>query len=206
MVSFSPCVYPVIPITAGFIAGANTQGTKLMGFFISLIYVLGLSVTYCALAMIAALSGKVFGQMQNHPAVFFIVGGVLIFFALTLFDIIQLPVLGVQAQNRMRPKNIWMVLLLGMASGLVIGPCTAPILGGLLLYVASKQNILYGASLLFVFSYGVGTSLILVGTFSGILSNLPKSGPWLVRVKQFCGLVLLIIGIYFIIQAWRLML
>lgn len=206
LVSFSPCVYPVIPLTAGFIGGVNTHGTKLMGFLISLVYVLGLAITYCALAVFASLSGKVFGQMQNHPLIFLIVGNILIFFALAMFDVVPLPNLGLNFQNKIRLKSIWAVLLFGMASGLVIGPCTAPILGALLLYVASKQNILYGTSLLFVFSYGVGASLILVGTFSGILSNLPKSGPWLLRVKQFCGVVLLIAGEYFLIQAGRLML
>ena len=206
LVSFSPCVYPVMPLTAGFIGGLNTKGTRLMGFLISLVYVLGLAITYCVLAIFASLSGKVFGQFQNHPAIFLIVGNILIFFALAMLDVVPLPTLGLNFQNKIRPKNIWMVLLFGMACGLVVGPCTAPILGALLVYVASKQNILYGASLLFVFSYGVGASLILIGTFSGLLSRLPKSGPWLIRVKQFCGIILLIAGEYFLIQAGRLML
>ena len=204
LVSFSPCVYPIIPITAGFITGINTQGTKLMGFIISLVYVLGLSVTYSMLAIFAALSGKIFGQIQNNPVVFFIIGNILIFFTLTFFDVISLPSLGVNIQNKVRPKNLWMVFLFGMASGLIVGPCTAPILGTLLLYVATKQNLVYAASLLFVFSYGVGSSLILVGTFSGILSHLPKSGPWLVRIKQICGVILLIAGEYYLIQSGRL--
>jgi len=98
------------------------------------------------------------------------------------------------------------VVLFGMASGFVIGPCTAPILGTLLLYVASKQNILHGVSLMFVFSYGVGASLILVGTFSGLVSNIPKSGVWLLRIKQFCGLILLIAAQFFLVKAGQLLL
>lgn len=205
LVSFSPCVYPVMPITASIIAGVNTTGTKLRGFIASLIYVLGLAITYSALAIIASLTGKVFGQFQNHPVVFLVVGNILILFSFVLFDVIPMPAIGINFQNKFKVRNLWSVVLLGMVSGLIVGPCTAPILGTLLLYVGSRQNLLYGASLLFVFSYGVGASLILVGTFSGILSNLPKSGWWLVMIKRLCGLFLLIAGEYFIIRAGRLM-
>ncbi|MCK5579929.1 MAG: sulfite exporter TauE/SafE family protein [Candidatus Omnitrophica bacterium] len=205
LVSFTPCVYPVIPIMASFIAGVNIKGTKLMGFFISLIYVFGLAITYSSLAIFASLTGKIFGQIQNNPFIFLVVANVVIFFAFVMFDVINLPSIGVNVQHKIRPKNIWTILLLGMASGLVIGSCTAPVLGTLLLYVGSRQNVLHGASLLFVFSYGVGASLILVGTFSGILSNLPKSGPWLMWIKKFCGLVLLGFGEYFLIKAGMLM-
>jgi len=205
LVSFTPCVYPVMPLTASFIAGINTKGTKLMGFVISLIYVFGLALTYCALAVFAALTGKMFGQIQNSPIIFIVVSNVLIFFSLVMFDVISIPNFGLNIHNKIKTKNIWTVILFGMASGLVVGACTAPILGTLLLYISSKQNILHGVSLMFVFSYGVGASLILVGTFSGILGNLPKSGVWLKRVKQFCGLVLIIAAEYFLVQAGKLL-
>ena len=123
-----------------------------------------------------------------------------------MFDVIPVANFGVNVQNKIKIKNIWTVVLFGMASGLAVGACTAPILGALLVYVASKQNIFHAASLMFVFSYGVGASLILVGTFSGILGNLPKSGAWLIRVKQFCGLVMIIAAEYFLIKAGMLLL
>ena len=205
LVSFTPCVYPVMPITASFIAGFNTKGTKLMGFLISLVYVLGLALTYFALAVFAALTGKIFGQVQNSPVVLIVVANILLFFALAMSDLLPLPAFGARVHDKIVRKNLWTVVLFGAASGLVVGPCTAPILGTLLLYVASKQNIMHGTSLMFVFSYGVGASLILVGTFSGILGNLPRSGYWLVRVKQFCGLVLIIAAEYFLIKAGKLL-
>lgn len=206
LVSFTPCVYPVIPLTAGFIAGVNTKGTKVMGLVISLIYVFGLALTYCALAVFAALTGKVFGQAQNHPVVFIVVANILIFFALVMSDLVPLPTFGARVHDKIVHKNPWTVLLFGMASGLVVGPCTAPVLGTLLLYVASKQNIMHGVSLMFVFAYGVGASLILVGTFSGLLAVLPRSGKWLVRVKQFCGFVLIAAAEYFLVKAGMLLL
>ncbi len=206
VVSFTPCVYPVIPLTASFIAGINTKGTKLMGFIISLIYVFGLALTYCAVAVFAALTGKMFGQIQNSPIIFIVVANVLIFFSLVMFDVIAIPNFGLNVHNKIKTKNIWTVILFGMASGLVVGSCTAPILGTLLLYISSKHNILHGVSLMFVFSYGVGASLILVGTFSGILGNLPKSGRWLVGIKYVCGFILMIAAEYFLIKAGMLML
>lgn len=204
-VSFTPCVYPLMPITASFIGGINTQGTRWMGLIISVVYVLGMALTYCVFGVLAALTGKIFGQLQNHPIVPLIVGNVLIFLALVMFDVIPFPVLGLN-QQKPKPKNLWAVLLVGAMAGLAVGPCTAPVLGTLLTFVASKQNLLYGITLLFVFSYGVGASLILVGTFSGLLSRLPKSGWWLVRIKQACGVILLVAAEFYLIEAGKLLL
>src|SRR3989338_3035100 len=120
LVSFSPCVYPIMPVTASFIAGVNTRGTKMMGFIISLVYVLGLAVTYSAMAIFAALSGKVFGQFQNNPIILLIAANALIFFAIAMFDVIALPAIGVNVQNKIRPRNLWGVFLFGVASGLIV--------------------------------------------------------------------------------------
>lgn len=201
LVSFTPCVYPVMPITASIIGGINTKGSKFTGFVLSLAYVFGIALTYSGLAVFASLSGKIFGQIQQNPVFYVVIANFLIIFALVMLDIIPLPNIGLNVQHKIKPRNIWSVVIIGMTAGLIIGPCTAPILGSLLLYVASKQNIFHGVSLLFVFSYGVGTSLILVGTFSGMLANLPKSGPWLLWVKKICGLILIIAGEYFLIKA-----
>jgi cytochrome c-type biogenesis protein len=204
LVSFTPCVYPLMPITASFIAGMNTQGSRLKGLVISLVYVLGIAISYSLLAVVATLLGKVFGKFQNHPMTFLVVGNVLLFFALTMLDVISLPSFGMNSQGRLRPKNLWMVLAFGISSGFLVGPCTAPVLGTLLLYVAKKQNLLHAVSLVFIFAYGVGASLILIGTFSGLLGSLPKSGHWLKRVKQFCALILLIAAEYLFIKAGSL--
>ena len=205
MVSFTPCIYPVIPLTAGFIGSMNTQGTKLKGFLLSVIYVFGLALTYCVLAVFASLSGKIFGQFQNNPYIFLFVANVLIFFALVMLDIIPFSFFGLDWQNQIKGRSLVSVLFLGMISGLVVGSCTAPVLGTLLLYVASQQNIIHGVSLVFVFSYGLGTSLILLGTFSGLLSHLPRSGAWLLRIKQCYGLILLVAAEGFLMKAGRLM-
>jgi cytochrome c-type biogenesis protein len=202
LVSFTPCVYPVMPLTAGFIAGANVSGRRRTGFVLSLIYVLGMAISYCALAVFAVATGKIFGQIQNTPLFYGTIGALLVLFGLVMLDVVRLPYIGLQFKQN-RPKDVGAVLLFGMTSGLIVGPCTAPVLATLLTYIASKQNLFYGISLLFVFSYGVGASLILVGTFSGLLTMLPKSGQWLQRIKQVSGGILIAAGLYFFYKIWE---
>jgi thiol:disulfide interchange protein DsbD len=209
LVSLTPCVYPLMPVTAGIIGSLNGHGRRSLGFVISLVYVLGLAVTYSILAVVASLTGEALGQLQtqlqNRPPVFLLSGGALTVFGLALFDVIPIPSLGTDLQGKIRLRNLWTVFLLGMAGGLIVGPCSTPVLGSLLILVASKKNVLYGASLLFVYAYGVGASLILVGTFSGFLSRLPKSGRWMAAVKMGAGMVVFIAGVVLLIKAARLM-
>ena len=197
VVSFTPCVYPVMPLTASYIAGANTAGTRRKAFIISLVYVLGMALVYMGLAMLASLTGKIFGQFQNTPVFYFLTAILLVFFALMMMDIIIFPSFSGQGVRHAKPDNLWAVLLFGMTSGLVVGPCTAPVLGSLLVFIASKQNLLWGSLLMFAFAYGVGFSLILVGTFSGLINRLPRSGKWLLHIKTISGIILFIIAGYF---------
>lgn len=205
LMSFTPCLYPVMPITAAVIAGANTKGTKNAGFILSCVYVLGLAVSYSILGAAAVLTGRFFGFFQATPYAAFTVAVVLIFFSFVMADIIRIPALRFVSQEKIRPRNILGVLLMGAVSGLVVGPCTAPVLGTLLLYVGSKQNLVHAISLLFVFSYGVGFSLILVGTFSGFLARLPRSGAWLEHIKKFCAAGLFLAGLFFLGKAITLL-
>ena len=203
--SFSPCVYPLVPITLGFI-GVKAGSSRLRGLILSLVYVLGLAITYSILGLIASLTGRLFGQISAHPISYFIIGNACIIAGLSFFDIINISFKGLRLQNKIKMKgDFFSVFLLGLASGLIAGPCTAPALGTILLYVATKQNIFYGASLLFVFAYGMGFLLILVGTFSAVFVNLSRSGIWLERLKKLSGFILLGIGEYFLIKAGSLM-
>ena len=198
VVSLTPCVYPLIPVTTAAIAGANVSGTRLGAFFLSLLYVFGLALAYAGLAVFAATTGKVFGTAQNTPLFSFIIAGIFLFFGLAMIDMIRLPVFRIFASGK--PTKPWMVLLMGVASGFAVGPCTAPALGSLLVYVASKQNLVYGASLLFVFACGVGGTLILAGTFGGMIASWPRAGAWMVWIKRLAGLVLFVFAGYYI---WR---
>ena len=204
LVSFTPCVYPVIPITIAFI-GARGGGSRGQGFLLSLIYVLGMAVTYTALGGVAALSGKLFGQLQTNPWTYFVMANVCLLMGLSMLDVFMLPFRTPQFITRIQPrtqsKGFVSSFLIGAASGLVMGPCTAPVLAVLLGYVATRQEMLYAMSLLFVFSFGMGTLLIILGTFAGLLANLPKSGPWMIKIGRLFGWLMIAAGEYFLIQA-----
>ena len=203
MVSFTPCVYPVIPITVAYIGGHGRSRGH--GFALSLVYVLGTAVTYTVLGGLAALTGSFFGAIQSSPWTAFIIANICIVLGLSMlgvFDFPNLPYL-----NRLQPsaKGGGYVggFLMGMVSGLILGPCTAPVLGVILGYVATKQNIALGVSLLFVFALGMGTMLIVLGAFTGLLKNLPKAGPWMVWVQKAFGAVFIAMGEYFLFTAGR---
>lgn len=205
LVSFSPCVYPLVPVILGFI-GVQAGASRLRGLALSLVYVSGLAVTYSILGLIASLTGKLFGQVAAHPVSYFTIGNVCIIAGLSFFDVIKISFTKFRLANKVTSRGGYVSsFLLGAASGLVAGPCTAPALAAILIYVAGKQNVIYGTSLLFVFAYGMGFLLILVGTFSSIFLSLPKSEKWFIGVKKLCGFILLAIGEYFLIQAGRLM-
>jgi thiol:disulfide interchange protein DsbD len=204
LVSFTPCVYPLIPITAGFI-GAHGSATRRRAFLLSLIYVLGMAATYTALGAVAALSGKLFGQIQSSPWTYFFIGNLCLLMGLSMLDVFSLslrtPAFVTRSRKREGGAGLTGSFLVGAASGLVMGPCTAPALSVLLGYAATRQNVPYAASLLFVFSIGMGTLLILIGTFAGLLAGLPQSGRWMTRVIRVFGWVLIGAGEYFLIHA-----
>jgi len=129
LVSFTPCVYPLLPITVATIAGANTQKTRVAGFLLSLVYTLGLAITYSILAIIAGLTGIVFGVIQNSPWVSVAIANFFLLFALIMLDVIPFPTFGLGGGKGVS-KGVLSVLLMGIASGLIVGPCTAPVLGG----------------------------------------------------------------------------
>ncbi|HQP92272.1 MAG TPA: cytochrome c biogenesis protein CcdA [Candidatus Omnitrophota bacterium] len=202
LVSFSPCVYPLLPITIGYI-GASQQKDRFHSFLMSLIYVLGMAITYSILGVFASLTGKIFGQISSSPISFFIIGNICIILGLSMLGVFELHMPNFFL-NKMKPhKSKWSVFLLGATSGLIVGPCTAPVLGATLVYVATKQNLFYGILLLFSFAYGMGTLLILAGTFSGVLVNMPKSGKWMYTIEKFGGVLLILAGEYFLINMGR---
>lgn len=207
LVGFTPCTYPLIPITIGFI-GAQRSSSRLQGFVLSLCYVCGLAVTYSIMGALAALSGKLFGQMQTTPWTYFIMANLCIFMGLAMMDVfnISLPVPQKLARltDGRKKKGFLGSFLIGATSGIIIGPCTAPVLGVLLGYVALRTNLILGISLLFVFAFGMGTLLIIAGTFAGIIAALPRSGTWMTRINYIFGWIMIGAGEYFLYYAGTL--
>jgi cytochrome c-type biogenesis protein len=204
--SFTPCVYPLIPITVGFI-GAKGSPTRIRGFYLSLMYVIGLALVYSCLGAFAALTGKFFGHIQSNPWVHFLVANICIVFGLAMLDVITIQFTWdpLHSAFRMERRGGITSLAMGGASALIAAPCTAPVLGILLTFVGTKQNIPLGITMLFAYAFGMGFLLILIGTFTGLLTSLPRSGEWMVRIKKVFGVMMIAIGEYFLIKAGQLM-
>lgn len=205
-ISFTPCVYPLIPIIIGYIVGKQEKG-RIKIFLLSLFYVIGVAITYAGLGIFASLSGRLFGQMQTNPIVYIVVANIIILFGLSMLDVFVLPIPSFLLGSKIKGTRggILGALVMGMTSGFVVAPCTAAVLGVLLSYVSTRQNLFFGGSLLFIFALGMGTILILIGTFTGMLISLPKPGAWTVKIQKIFGWAMILLGQYFLIQAGRFM-
>ncbi len=202
--SFTPCVYPIIPILVG-VVGEESGGSRLRGFWLSVAFVHGMALTYSLLGLTAALTGRIFGQLTAHPVAYLIVGNIILVFALSMFGLFEIRLFGKWGQAKPgEKKDLGVVFFMGATSGLVAAPCTVPVLGTLLAFVAQSRNLIFGFFLLFTFAMGLGFLLILLGTFTGLVTSFPKSGPWLVRIKQAFAVFLVIVAEFFFIQAGRL--
>jgi thiol:disulfide interchange protein DsbD len=201
LTSFTPCVYPMIPVTVTYIGGA-AGGDRRRAVGLSLTYVLGLAFVYAALGVAAALVGKIFGEFTRTPWVFGIVGVIVAVLGLSMLDVIPLPPLlgGVQSAGSRRGGYLG-ALLIGTAAGFVAAPCTAPVLGLLLAYVGNTRDVVWGGTLLLVFALGLSLLLMLLGIFSGLLSSLPRAGAWMNVIKKGFGVAMLLIAAWFLFQA-----
>ena len=201
MVSFTPCVYPLIPVSVSYISAKSDSRFK--GFILSLIYVSGIAFTYSILGLIASLTGKFFGSISSHPLTYLVVGAIIAIFGFSMLDLFNIPFTTKVSPPTLKKRNYFSIFLLGITSGLIVSPCLTPALGAILAYLATRKNIVYGMSLLAVFAYGMGLVLVLSGAFAGILANLPKSGKWMVYIKRAAGILLVFMGIYFIYTGIR---
>lgn len=203
LTSFTPCVYPMIPVTVTYIGGA-ASGSRRRAVVLSLIYVGGMAMIYALLGVVAAMLGKTFGQYTRNPWIYAGVGLVIVGFGVAMLDLFTIPVprfLGrVQAEGARRGGYLG-ALMMGSAAGFVAAPCAAPVLGLLLFYVANSRNVVWGGTLLLIFGAGLGFLLMLLGIFSGLLTSLPRAGVWTVRVKKAFGIAMVAIGGFFLFLA-----
>jgi cytochrome c-type biogenesis protein len=202
--SLTPCIYPLIPITIG-ILGSKDSESKLKGFALTLSYVFGIATTYALLGLVAALTGSLFGSISSNPYVLMGVGTVIMLLALNMLDAfpINLNFLNSFMGSGKRKPSLIANFAYGLTFGLVASPCTAPPLAVILAWVGSTHNLLLGPLFLFVFALGMGSILILIGTFSTFITRLPRSGDWMVRVKKAMGYLMVIMAGYFIFQSGR---
>ena len=203
--SLLPCIYPVIPLTLSVI-GAAGAGSKLRGFLVSLTYVIGITVTYTTLAIILILGGKLSGTViasSVWPKL--LVGVVFILLALWMLDVFTLKLPGsslARVQSKLAKGTILGVFAAGLIAGLLVSSCTGPILATVLVATAGKkQSLALSIATVVAYSFGTGTLFIVLGTFYGALSKLPKPGPWMEKLKVVAALVIIVLGCGFLFSA-----
>lgn len=201
--SLSPCVYPMIPITAGILGGTgSTRRSRGRTAMLTGVYVLGLALVYSALGLLAGLTGTLFGTVSSNPWAYFVMGNLLLVFGLALLDVftVNAPARLASWAGRIAGNSVGGVFALGATSGLVAAPCGAPAFAAVLTFVSTTRSAWLGFLYLFVFSLGLTALLIAVGLFSGTLAALPRAGRWTLWIKRAGGVLLLVMAEYYFVR------
>ncbi|HUG26790.1 MAG TPA: cytochrome c biogenesis protein CcdA [Gemmatimonadales bacterium] len=208
LTSLTPCVYPMIPITAGILGGAGAVGrSRGRTLVLTLTYVTGLALVYALLGLIAGLSGNLFGTISSNPWAYFVMGNLLLLFGLAMLDVF--PVLAPERllawASQWGGQSLGAVFLMGATSGLVAAPCGAPAFATVLTFVSQTRSGVLGFSYLFVFSLGMTALLVGVGLSSGFLAALPRAGRWTLWVKRLAAVIMLGMAQYYFVQMGKVL-
>lgn len=203
--NLTPCVYPVIPITVSFF-GAQSKDQKGASLLIALFYVLGIALVFAALGLISGLAGKQWGFLFQDPWFVVIIALILLAMAASMFGAfeIRIPSKLMTALGQSR-KGILGALIMGLTVGVVITPCAAGLIIGLVGLVAKLGIVLKGTLLFFIMGLGLGLPYLFLALFSGLAGKLPKSGMWMVWIRKLFGILLIGVAFYFLVpQASRI--
>jgi thiol:disulfide interchange protein DsbD len=196
--NLTPCVYPLLPITVSYFGGAAGQGRGRL-IMHGLLYISGLALTNSILGVTAALTGGLMGAALQSPVALIAVAGVLAAFASSLFGFWEIRLPGALARAASRSyAGYFGSLFMGLTLGLVAAPCLGPFVLGLLTWVAGLGSAWLGFLVFFTLSLGLGLPLFVLALFSGSLDRLPRSGEWLLWVRQAMGWVLVGMAVYFL--------
>ena len=201
--SLTPCVYPMIPITASVLAGSAEKGaprSRVVG--LTFTYALGLALLYATLGLLAGLTGSLFGTVSASPWMRLAIGNLLLVFGLAMLDVIpvRVPHRLMQWAGTGKGGSYPSVFVLGAASGVVAAPCGAPAFAVVLTWVAATQAGAMGFVYLFVFSFGMTALLVAVGLFAGFGTALPAAGRWMVWIKRGAAVIMLLMAQYYFVQ------
>ena len=199
LLTFTPCVLPMVPILSGIIVGQGENITTRKAVMLSLAYVLGTAFTYTIMGALAGATGE---QLQSYFQNVWVIGGmslVFVFMALSMFGLftVQLPSFIQSKLNSqsdgIKGGSLGMVFLLGMISALILGACVSPVLISFLGVAIAKGDAVLGAVMMFAMAIGMGVPLIIMGFGAGKL--LPKAGMWMDKVKYVFGVLLMGVAI-----------
>jgi cytochrome c-type biogenesis protein len=206
LTSLTPCIYPMIPITASIVGGQSVgtdRPSKRRAIALTFAYVFGLALVYATLGLLAGMSGTMFGTVSTSPWLHLAMANLLILAALAMLDVIpvRLPAaLTARAASVGEGGRVTGAFVMGAASGLVAAPCGAPVMAAVLTWVSLTKSATLGFLYLFVFSLGMCTLLVAVGISVGVLGVLPRAGAWMIWVKRLFALIMLIMAEYYLVR------
>ncbi|PTT89792.1 protein-disulfide reductase DsbD, partial [Pelomonas sp. HMWF004] len=212
LLSFTPCVLPMLPILSSIIVGQGQPVSRSRGFLLAVSYSLGMAMIYTAMGVAAGLAGEGLAAALQNPWVLGAFALMLAGFSLSMFGVYQLQLpASLQAKasetsGRFQGGRVLGVFAMGGVSALIVGPCVAAPLAGALVYISQTRDVLVGGVALFSLACGMSVPLLLVGLSAGSL--LPRAGGWMEHVKHAFGVMLLAVAIWMVspvLPGWVLM-
>jgi thiol:disulfide interchange protein DsbD len=200
--SLTPCIYPMIPITAGILGGGAGRQSGGRTAALTGAYVGGLALVYSVLGLLAGLTGTIFGAVSSNPWAYFAMANLLLVAGLAMLDLapVAAPRRVVAWAAGLGGGSPGGAFAMGAASGLVAAPCGAPAFAAVLTFVAAGRSAVLGLLYLLVFSLGLTVLLVAVGLIGGLVTALPRPGPWLRWVKRAGGLLLIGMAEFYLVK------
>ncbi len=200
LLAFTPCVFPMVPILSGIIVGQGEDITTRKAFYLSLVYVLAMAMTYTIVGILVGLSGENIQAWFQNPWIIGSFAAIFVALSFSMFGFYELQMPAsiqsklVNISNSQQGGNIVGVAIMGFLSALIVGPCvTAPLVGALI-YIAETGDAVLGGMALFSLSMGMGAPLLVIGASAG--KFLPRAGAWMDAVKAVFGVLLLGLAIW----------
>ncbi len=193
--SFTPCVLPMVPILSVIIVGEGEQVSRQRGLLLSLAYSLGMALVYTLLGTAAGLIGEGLSAILQNPVVLISFSLLMTIMSLSMFDVFQLQMPSsiqltlTRLSDQQKSGKLFSVFLMGSLSALIVGPCVAAPLAGVLVYLSQTRDVVIASSALFFMAMGMSVPLLLLGVSAGSL--LPRAGAWMGAVKPFFGVLML---------------
>lgn len=201
LLALTPCVFPMIPILSSIIVSQSGEKmTAKRGFFLSLIYVLAMSVAYTIAGILAGVFGANIQASMQNPYVLVSFSGIFVILSFSMFGFYELQMpqflqnIANKKSDEAKGKGVFGVTIMGFLSALIVGPCVAAPLAGALLYIGQSGNAFLGGLALFFMSIGMGTPLLIIGASAG--KFLPKPGFWMDTIKAIFGIMMLGVAIW----------
>jgi thiol:disulfide interchange protein DsbD len=207
LISFTPCILPIIPILSAIIINKDQETNNKKAFSLSFSYVMGSSTAYAVIGVIAALSGKNLQMYIQHP-LFLIISSIILFIlALTMFDVLNFKTSSTfnnfidSKIQKIKQTGIFASYIIGFLSTLIVSPCVAAPLAAAVIYISSTEDVILGASALFSFGLGIGLILIIIATSLNKLSV--KSGKFMNEIKYFIGFILILVSLFILERIYQ---